>query len=233
MANILLVEDYAANYQTGFIKLYRSMLDHPVFAHPVALKIWVWCLLKANHTKKSVSLKIGKGSTIVNVLPGQFIFGRFKAEDELNIDGSTIYKWIQKFSSNDFDLIKIESNNQYSIVSICNWATYQSINGTNVTTIEQPSNKQVTTDEQPSNTTKNEKNDKNERNIYRKFKHLSLTTDEYKKIIEQGYTAIQLMNILDDIENYSGNKRYTSLYLTALKWLKKDKPKSSPLPIFK
>jgi hypothetical protein len=72
-----------------------------------------------------------------------------------------------------------------------------------------------------------------ETKVYRSFKHLSMTTDEYKKIIEQGYTAIQLMNILDDIENYSGNKKYTSLYLTALKWLKKEKPKSSPLPTFK
>jgi len=74
---------------------------------------------------------------------------------------------------------------------------------------------------------------KQETKVYRSFKHLSMTTDEYKKIIEQGYTAIQLSSILDDIENYSGNKKYTSLYLTALKWLKKDKQKKSPLPIFK
>jgi hypothetical protein len=74
---------------------------------------------------------------------------------------------------------------------------------------------------------KGKKEKESKGNIYRSFKHLSMTTDEYKKIIEQGYTDIQLMNILDDIENYAGNKKYTSLYLTALKWLKKDSAKTN------
>ena len=83
--------------------------------------------------------------------PGEFIFGRFKAEEELGIDGSTIYKWMQKFANPDFGMIKIESNSQYSIISICNWQTYQQINGKKVTTKEQPSSNQRTTKEQPMN----------------------------------------------------------------------------------
>lgn len=190
ISNDMIVEDYQVNYQTGYIKLFRSLINHPVFAHQVALKIWIWCLLKATHKKKTISLKIGKGETLVKLNPGQFVFGRFKAEDELNIDGSTIYKWIKKFESDTFDLINIQSNNQYSIITICNWATYQFNDNEIVTTKEQPSNSSVTTKEQPSNTYKNVKNNKNVKNIralYDSFLDQSngmKYPHEYKKYID-------------------------------------------------
>lgn len=132
----------------GWIKLHRQILESQVFANQTALKIWVWCLLKASRKERFVPLKIGKGSRTVKILPGQFIFGRFKAEEELNIDGSTVYRWIQKFKSDEFGMINIEVNNQYSIVTICNWINYQ----TYPTEGEQPTNNQRTTNEQPTNT---------------------------------------------------------------------------------
>ena len=133
---------------TGHIRLHRSILESQVFAHPTALKIWVWCLCKASYKERFVPLKIGKGTTTINIKSGQFIFGRYKAEEELGIDGSTIYKWIQKFASETFDnMIYLESNNQYTIITISNWSTYQGIEET----MEQPSNNQVTAEEQPSN----------------------------------------------------------------------------------
>lgn len=135
----------------GFILLSRNILDSDVFASQKLLKIWVWCLCKANFKDKTIPLKVGKGETILNIKRGSFVFGRYKAEDELFIDGSTIYKSIKKLE--EMEMIKINSNNQYSIITINNYDTYQDNKSYKVTSKEQPSNNQVTPKEQPSNTT--------------------------------------------------------------------------------
>lgn len=98
-------------------------------------------LLKANYKQSYIPIKSGKGSLSVKVERGQFIFGRFKAEEELNIDGSMIYRQIKKFE--DLEQIKILSNNQYSIITICNYDFYQSKNEVN----GQPTNSQRTANE--------------------------------------------------------------------------------------
>ena len=57
-------------------------------------------------------------------------------------------------------------------------------------------------------------------NIYREFKHLKITFEEYQKLKDK-FPSEDIDQILDDIENYKNNKNYTSLYLTANKWLTK------------
>lgn len=205
---------------SGYILLARSILDSDVFASQKLLKIWIWCLCKANFKDRSVPLKIGKGETIVNVKRGSFIFGRNKAEEELFIDGSTIYKSMQKLEL--MDMIKIQSNNQYSIVTICKYNEYQQNDNYKVTSNEQPSNKQVTSNEQPSNTTNTLPKVKKDKQIYKSFAHLSISVLDFNKLQELGYTKNQIDNILESIENYASNKKYKSLYLTAKKWLDKE-----------
>ena len=65
----------------------------------------------------------------------------------------------------------------------------------------------------------------NDINIYRRFAHLSITNLEVEKLLEK-YSIQEIDGILDDIQNFKGHKKYTSLYLTATKWLAKNvKPK--------
>mgnify|MGYP006267997195 CR=1 FL=1 len=64
----------------------------------------------------------------------------------------------------------------------------------------------------------------NDNNIYRRFAHLSISNDEVSKLLEK-YTIEQIDSTLDDIQNFKGHKKYTSLYLTATKWLSKNNPK--------
>ena len=143
----------------GWIKLHRKLLDSEIFASQIGLKIWIWCLLKASHKGRFIPIKIGKGERTVTVVKGSFIFGRHSAEKELNINGSTVYKWIHKLQ--DMDMVNIESSNHYSIITICNYESYQDVDDDEVTAIKQPRNSHVTAIKQPRNTYKNVKNVKN------------------------------------------------------------------------
>ena len=173
-------------YEEGYIKLYRGLQNSQVFAHPIALKVWIWCLMKANHKERFVNLKIGKGSIVVKVGIGQFIFGRHKAEEELDIDGATIYRWINKFASEQFDnMISLDVSNQYTIITICKWEEYQSDKDTECTTNEQPMSQLCTTYEPAMSTNKNDNNDKNDKNInISKGDKISLTEIKAKKEAE-------------------------------------------------
>ena len=150
----------------GYFKVYRKITESSIFAHPVALKIWIWCLAKASYKDRFATLKVGRGETIVSIKAGQFLFGRFKAEEELGIDGSTIYKWINRFASAEFDMITIESNNQYSVITICNWVDYQEVESEEVTSKEQPSNNEVAAKEQLCNTNKKDKKVNKDKKVF-------------------------------------------------------------------
>ncbi len=59
------------------------------------------------------------------------------------------------------------------------------------------------------------------KDIYMSFKHLKITKAECIKLNEN-YTKEQIDNVLESIQNYKGNSKYVSLYLTAKNWLKKE-----------
>lgn len=214
---------------SGYILLSRGVLDSDVFASQKLLKIWVWCLCKANFKDRFVPLSVGKGETVVDVKRGSFIFGRHKAEEELFIDGSTIYKSIKKLEQ--MDMIKIKSNNQYSVVTICKYNTYQDANGYKVTSKEQPSNNQVTAKSQPSNTTNtlpNVNNDKKE--IYEIWLNYRV---EIKKPIKAKATLKTLinrfnkepLNIVESVVNASIENNYQGLFWDNVKPIKKSNNK--------
>jgi hypothetical protein len=136
----------------GSIFLHRQLLESSVFASEKRLKIWIWLLIKASYKSRFVNLKIGNGESIIELKRGELLFGRFTAEEQLSIDGSTIYKIIHWMESEG--MIKIQSNNHFTIITICNYNTYQQINYNEVTTSEQPGNNRVTTGEQQANTNK-------------------------------------------------------------------------------
>ncbi len=66
-------------------------------------------------------------------------------------------------------------------------------------------------------------NDK-EKDIYRRFAHLSMSVSEFNKL-EADYEKKTIDSCLDSIENFKNNKKYKSLYLTCKNWLKKEQTK--------
>ena len=157
----------------SYIKLFRKLLNSPIFENEKALKIWIWCLLKATH-KERLQLV---GQQEVTLQKGQFVFGRKKASEELKMSESTIYKYIKLLEK--LQMISVNSNNKFSVVTVEKWEEYQ--------VEELKDNNKVTTKEQQSNTNKNVKN------IY-----INLF-NKYKKQIEEE-NANRKINIITECQ---------------------------------
>lgn len=128
----------------GYIKLFRKLLKSPIWDNEKALKIWLWCLLKATHIERDQLV----GQQVVHLEKGQFVFGRSTATDDLNMKESTVYKYMKLLEK--LQMISINSNNKFSVISIEKWEDYQ---------IEElKDNNKITTKEQQRNTNKNVKN---------------------------------------------------------------------------
>lgn len=127
-----------------WIKLYRKLLVSPIFENEKALKVWIWCMLKATHIEREQLV----GKKIVHLQVGQFIFGRSKASEELKMSESSIYVYIKLLEK--LNMISVKSNNKFSVVTVEKWEDYQGS--------KQTDNNKITTNEQQNNTNKNVKN---------------------------------------------------------------------------
>ena len=103
----------------GWIKLHRKITESPVFDNSNLLKLWLWCLCKATHTEHEVIV----GKQIIKLLPGQFVFGRLKAAEILNMNDRTVYDYMKLL--NKLEMISMKTNNKFTLVTIVNWAVYQ------------------------------------------------------------------------------------------------------------
>lgn len=142
----------------GYFKCWRKIIKSPIFKNEGLLKVWIWCLAKASYKERCVKFMTGRGGIEINILPGQFVFGRDSASLELDMNPSTIWKRIGKLKN--IENLNIESNRQYSLITITNWSVYQQ----EVLESNSESNYQVTSKEQASNTNKNSNKEKNEKN---------------------------------------------------------------------
>ena len=139
----------------GWVKLHRKLLESPVFQNDKLLKVFVWCLLKASHTEHAELVGLQK----VSLHPGQFVYGRHKAAEELKIKESTLYKYMMWLKNEE--ILNIQSNNKFSVVTVVNWELYQ---------IDEPksnskNSSKGTAKEQQRNTNKNDKNEKNNNTV--------------------------------------------------------------------
>lgn len=175
----------------GWIKLHRKTLDSKVFQNEKLLKTFVWCLLKASHKE----YEFFHGRQKISLRPGQFITGRKKAGEELDMPSSTAWFYLNLLKADS--TIDIKSNNKYSLITLINWGLYQSDGDNFNSNLDSNLDNKRTTNGQQTDTYKNNKNDKKDL-IY------VLTADENR-----------FLNTLATIENYPlDRKRDLKLYQT-------------------
>jgi DnaD/phage-associated family protein len=111
----------------------------------------MYCLLKASHTdhKQLVGMKV------IELKPGQFVFGRSRAASELNMPESTVWRYMKLLEK--LDSIVLKTNNKFTVVTVGKWGNYQAHD----TDGEQQMDNKRTTNEQQMDTNKNVKNVKN------------------------------------------------------------------------
>lgn len=148
----------------GYIKLYRKLLDNPIFQNEKLLKVFIWCLLKATHKEHEQLIGLQK----IQLQPGQFVYGRFKCSEELKIAPGTLDR-LMRWLENE-KILSIKSNNKFSVITIEKWELYQL---DEIETSNKTDNKRATNEQQMS-TNKNVKNDKN-KDI--EVLHTSLSTE--------------------------------------------------------
>lgn len=129
----------------GYVKLWRKSKDSGFLGNAEAWQLLCWCLMSASHKRH----KLLVGKQLVTLEPGQLVFGRKAAAQELNTTEQRIRTSLKLLENADF--LTSKATNKFSIITIVNWHSYQ---------YDQPASNQQTnqpaTNEQPASNHKQE-----------------------------------------------------------------------------
>lgn len=170
----------------GYIKLYRSLLDNCVFDDAEALKVWIWCLLSAYFSPSTYL----NGLQVIELKPGQFIYGRKKAAKDLKMNDSTFYRKMKLLQN--LKKVNIKANNKFTLVTVVNWELYQG----DTFESEQQMNIERTSNEHQMNT-KEERKERKERKEYYNPLLSPLKRGQKKK---RGFSSQYSDEALEEIE---------------------------------
>jgi hypothetical protein len=199
---------------SGWIKLHRDINSHWIWSNSDYFKWWVDILLEVNHTPAKVLIKgkiysCGRGEKLYSLDTWAIRWGTNK---------SKVKRFLEMLQKDEMICLKNET--QTTRITICKYDDYQDVGNASETQVKRKRNASET-QVKPIQERKEEE-ERKEVVIYRKFNHLEITLDEVNKLKEE-YDISIIDLVLDKIENYSKNKNYKNLFLTAKNWLKKEK----------
>jgi len=216
------------------IPVCRSIMEHWIYKDSDYFKAWFEMLARARYLQEP---KTDMYEKIVYTLNrGEFIFGRTSWALRLGISEQKLRTLIKKLQRDN--MIKLTSRYvKFSVYSIANYEKFNQqdnqqldIQQEGVRDNDNQQNNQHLTSTQPAanqhpTTNKECKESKKvKKDIYISCQHLSMTEEEYKKLVEV-YGENEVKSKLEYAENYKKLTNYKSLYLTLKNWLKADKTK--------
>lgn len=199
----------------GWIKIHRKLAEHWLYQDSKFLHWWIDILLSANFEDKKVLIK----GALYDCKRGQSVYSLDTWAKRWGTDKSKVRRFLSMLESDG--MITLENISVSTRLTICKYECYQDERHADETQVKRKRN----ADETQMTPTKELKKEKKEEEVYMCFDHLSISTDEHQKLIDAGYSEQQVHEIYQDIQNYKGNKKYKSLYLTANKWLAMNKAK--------
>jgi hypothetical protein len=207
---------------SDWLKINRSIIGHWIYEDPETFKAWIAILAKVNYAESKVKigssiLKCGRGQSLYSLDTWAKIFGK-------NWNKSRVRRFFKLLESDKMIVVKNEFKT--TRLTVCNYDSYQGSGNAGETQVKRNRNASET-HLTPREEEEEREEEKERKELYRSFAHLSLSIEEKDKIIADGYNIYQLDSILDSIENYKLNKKYSSLNLTARKWLQKEYGKAS------
>jgi hypothetical protein len=207
----------------GWIKVHRELMQHWVWQDATYLKWWLILLLNVNHK----ATKFPVGTELFTCNPGQSFRSIQQWTDLFSCGKPTTLKFFNLLKNDGMIQTEIigSGNRRKHLLTVVNWGKYQETETENFTETKPKTLPKQNPNIPPNKNEENEKNKKKEE--YRSFAHLHISLNEVHKLKEAGYTQPQIDGILDAIQNYKGNTKYTSLFLTAKKWLLKEYPVSA------
>lgn len=99
----------------GWIKLHRELRESPIFQNEKLLKVFVWCLLKANPSPER-----WKG---IEIKAGQFVTSLSRSVAETGLSQKTIRNALRKLEK--MGELVTQKSRAYTIITICNYESYQ------------------------------------------------------------------------------------------------------------
>jgi rRNA-processing protein FCF1 len=205
----------------GWFKFHRILFDKPIWitSTPEQKTILITIMGMVNFKENEWEFK---GEKFI-VKPGQCITS-LESIAEKSGKGITIQNVrtaLKRFEKYGF--LTNESTNKNRLITVVNWGFYQGEEeepnkqtNMQLTSNQQAANKQLTTNKE-SNKVKKVKNEK-KKTQYAEF--VSLTDDEYKKLVDE-HSEPKAKEMIRVLDNYKGSKgtTYKSDYRAILNWV--------------
>jgi hypothetical protein len=203
----------------GFIVLHRSLLDWEWYTDEKVSRLFIHCLLKANHADKKFRGKM--------IERGSFQTSYQMLSDETGLSVRSIRTSLNKLKTTGELTLKTTSKN--TVIVLNNYDLYQS---NDKQSDKRATNKRQTNDKQVT-TNNNDNNVNNENNIKEvstpttsknKYGHMvTMTEEEYNKLVDR-YGKQRADDYIETVDLYcmSKNKQYKSYYAAVINFIKGD-----------